>query len=165
MMTSSCYWSPNDQAQPLPLTASVADTETMSEPKPIESETRGGSCAPASGSAFKREYLEVPWTPSPEEKLLRDLAREYHERTEAYDSTVCTGPIVRGGIMPATPEQHALINRHARTVRDELSVEAARLGFTPKQWREAISNAAHEMPNADLRQDADSAASQPNKTT
>ena len=106
----------------------------------------------ATCSAFKREYLGVPWTPSPEEKLLRDLAREYHERTEAYDSTVCTGPIVRGGIMPATPEQHALINRHARTVRDELSVEAARLGFTPKQWREAISNAAHEMPNAELRQ-------------
>ena len=129
-----------------------AEREAMNEQETLSAE-RGGSCAPASGSAFQREYLGVPWTPSPEEKLLRDLAREYHERTEAYDSTVCTGPIVRGGIMPATPEQHALINRHARTVRDELSVEAARLGFTPKQWREAISNAAHEMPNADLRQD------------
>ena len=99
-------------------------------------------------SAFHREYLVLPWTSSPEEKRKRELAREYHERTEAYDRTVCTGPIVRGGIMPVTPEQSSLINRNARKVRDELGVEAARLGFTPKQWCEAISNAAHEMPNA-----------------
>jgi len=69
----------------------------MNEPKLNESETRGGSCAPAPCSAFQREYLGVPWTPSPEQKQLRELAREYHERTEAYDRTVCTGPIVRGG--------------------------------------------------------------------
>ena len=31
-------------------TASVAGTENMNEPKIIESETRGGSCAPAHGS-------------------------------------------------------------------------------------------------------------------
>ena len=126
-----------------------------------ESETRGGSCAPAPCSAFQREYLGVPWTPSPEEKRLRELAHEYHERTEAYDRTVCTGPIVRGGIMPATPEQHSRINIHARTVRDELGVEAARLGFTPKQWREAISNVAHEMPND---QSAEAAHTKPDKT-
>lgn len=107
-----------------------------------------GSVAGAPGSAFQREYLGVPWTPSPEEKRLRELAREYHERTEAYDRTICTGPIGRGGIMPATIDQQALINRHAGTVRDELGIEAARQGFSPKQWREAISNAAHEMPNA-----------------
>jgi hypothetical protein len=43
------------------------------------------------GSAFQREYLGVPWTPSPEEKRLRELTREYHERTEAYDRTACSG--------------------------------------------------------------------------
>lgn len=112
-----------------------------------EAENGAAVAGAAPCSAFQREYLGVPWTPSPAEKRLRELAREYHERTEAYDRTICTGPIVRGGIMPATPEQHALINRHARTVRDELGIEAARLGFSPKQWREAISNAAHEMPN------------------
>lgn len=110
--------------------------------------------AGAPGSAFQREYLGV-WTPSREEKRLRELAREYHERTEAYDRTICTGPIVRGGIMPATPEQHALINRHAGTVRDELGIEAARLGFSPKQWREAISKAAHEMPNDQAQRPGD----------
>lgn len=89
---------------------------------------------------FESEYLGVPWGEQWKEKHLRKLAREYHERTEAYDRTVCTGPIVRGGIMPATPEQHALINRHARTVHDELAVEAARLGFTSKQWLEATHN-------------------------
>lgn len=30
----------------------MAGTENMSEPKPIEAETRGGSCAPAPCSAF-----------------------------------------------------------------------------------------------------------------
>ena len=107
----------------------------------------GGRCAPALGSAFQREYLGAPRTPSPEEKRLRELAREYHQRTEAYDRTVCTGPIVRGGIMPATGEERALITRNANAMRYDLGVEAAKLGFTPKQWQEAISNAAQEVTN------------------
>jgi len=43
--------SPNDKLSHCRPTASVAGTENMSEPKPIEAETRGGSCAPATGSA------------------------------------------------------------------------------------------------------------------
>lgn len=40
--------------------ASVVGTENMSEPKPIESETRGGSCAPAPCSVefTKRQVIE-----------------------------------------------------------------------------------------------------------
>ena len=44
-----------------PPTAGVAGTENMSEPKPIEAETRGGSCAPALCSADFDYYPEEYW--------------------------------------------------------------------------------------------------------
>ena len=44
---------PNAKAEPLTPDTSMAGTENMSEPKPIESETRGGSCAPAPCSAWR----------------------------------------------------------------------------------------------------------------
>ena len=91
---------------------------------------------------FQREYLGIPLELTSEEKRLYELAREYHERTEAYDRTVCTGPVRCGGIMPADCEQRSLVNRNARNIYDELGVEAANLGFKPKQWRKAVFDAA-----------------------
>ena len=44
---------------------------------------------------------------------LRQVAEQYIRDTEAYDRTVCTGPIISGEIMPATPHEHALISRNA----------------------------------------------------
>lgn len=53
------------------------------------------------------------------------LWRRYHEQCEAYDRTVCTGPIGRDGIMPATPTEHGLVLRHARGQHAEMMQAAA----------------------------------------
>ena len=114
---------------------------------------RGDSFAASDGSAFRREYLGMPMQETDDERKLRKLAEDYHHRTEAYDRTVCTGPIVRGGIMPANGWEMSLINRHAKAMRDELEVEAAKLGFAPQQWRDAIRRAAN-TPNEKLSDSA-----------
>lgn len=89
--------------------------------------------------------------PTPEEQRLRELAREYHDRTEAYDRTVCTGPILRNGIMPATDRERSLITQNADMLRAALDQEAAGLGFTWPQWLRAIRNAEPMMPDAHPR--------------
>lgn len=107
-------------------------------------DTKNGTAKPfaeAHGSAFRREYLGITHQETADERKLRALAEDYHRRTEAYDRTICTGPILRGGIMPANGWESSQINRHAKAVRDELEVEAAKLGFTPQQWRDAIRRA------------------------
>ena len=71
---------------------------------------------------------------------LRKLAIQYHERTEQYDRTVCTGPIQRGAILPANAREHALINRNAKAVMAELWPQARNLGFTRDQWWKAIQS-------------------------
>ena len=91
---------------------------------------------------FQREYLGIPLELTSEEKRLYELAREYHKRTEAYDRTVCSGPVRCGGIMPVTSQQFYLVNRNARKIRDELFIEAEKLGFNQKQWQAAVFNAA-----------------------
>ena len=63
-------------------------------------------------------------SPDDIERYLFALAEEYHQRTEAFDRTVCTGPILHGSIMPATPREMATINRHAAAVRRELEDRA-----------------------------------------
>lgn len=107
---------------------------------------RGDSFAASDGSAFRREYLGMPMQETDDERKLRELAEEYHRRTEAYDRTICTGPIKRGAIMPANGWEASQINRHAIGVRDALEAGALKLGFTPKQWRDAIRRAAN-TPN------------------
>jgi hypothetical protein len=70
---------------------------------------------------------------------LFDLAEEYHFRTEAYDRTVCTGPIRHGGIMPITGEERSLVNRHARSVMQEMVCRAESIGFQPEAMHGIIS--------------------------
>jgi hypothetical protein len=90
---------------------------------------------------FRREYLCMPWQPTAAEEQLRALAKEYHERTEAYDRTVCTGPIVRGAVMPVTGAERSAINRFAIYLRDHLGIQAAQMGFSRKDWIRAIQDA------------------------
>lgn len=59
-------------------------------------------------SKFQQE-----WIVSQHDLRLRELAEKYHADCEAFDRTVCTGPIVDGGIMPANAKEGAAINRHA----------------------------------------------------
>ena len=56
---------------------------------------------------------------------LEKLAKRYRDETEAYDRTVCTGPTVHGGIMPATSYERGLITRNARHAFDSIAQEAA----------------------------------------
>lgn len=66
------------------------------------------------------------------------LAKEYVDRTEAYDHQVCTGPIINGAIMPRTADERVLINRHARSVSDELQARARVLGISAVELNAAI---------------------------
>jgi hypothetical protein len=83
------------------------------------------------------EYQQEPPATSP----LDGLAREYRERTEGYDRTVCTGPVRDGAVTPADPREAALIDRHAAAVRKELWRRAEALGVSREEFRRAISRA------------------------
>jgi hypothetical protein len=83
----------------------------------------------------------MPYTSTKEEIRLRELAEEYHRRTEAYDRLVCSGPIHNGAIMPASGVESAAISRNAQAVRDDLFKDLGPLGFDRQQWMEAIRDA------------------------
>lgn len=81
------------------------------------------------------------WDPH-KDAPLHALADEYHERCEAYDRTVCTGPILDGSIMPIDHRERYLISRNAQRVRRELVERGARLGFPRADVDRAIRKAA-----------------------
>lgn len=70
---------------------------------------------------------------------LHALAGEYHARCEAYDRTVCTGPIVRGSILPVTPREMALIGRNAHRVARDVMEKADAKGIDRDELRRAIA--------------------------
>jgi len=74
------------------------------------------------------------------DKRLYYYATRYHTETEAYDRTVCTGPVREGSIMPATPHEMKLIIRNAIAVRKRISFDAELDGLT----REELSMAIHK---------------------
>ncbi|MEL7551944.1 hypothetical protein AAGV37_18885 [Pseudomonas protegens] len=65
------------------------------------------------------------------------LAEQYVNETEAYDRTVCTGPVLRDGIMPATRHEFALVNRNARQVLEQINTQNPE--FSVHQIRTAAS--------------------------
>ncbi|MEA1606162.1 hypothetical protein [Pseudomonas spirodelae] len=60
------------------------------------------------------------FTASEHAQHLHSLAEQYVRETEAYDRSVCTGPTVRGEILPASRREFALVNSHARELLDSL---------------------------------------------
>ncbi|WP_122299289.1 hypothetical protein [Pseudomonas syringae] len=74
---------------------------------------------------------------SESERRLLALAQQYVTETEAYDRTVCTGPIQRDGIMPASRHEFALVNRNAHQTMDRLCAENP--DFTRQQLRRAAA--------------------------
>jgi hypothetical protein len=84
---------------------------------------------------FRSLYL---CEPQPLDHRLFDLATEYYDRTESYDLTVCSGPVTRDGIMPASSRELNLINRNAHAVRKEIEQKAALLGFGLDELRGAM---------------------------
>ena len=56
------------------------------------------------------------------DESLDELAREYFQRCDAYDASVCSAVSPRSGEpIPANSREAALINQHAMQVRRELS--------------------------------------------
>jgi hypothetical protein len=81
-------------------------------------------------------WMRSEWTPTEEDNKLHELAQRYHDETEAYDRTVCTGPIVDGSIQPFGGRQTVLINQHARQVFLRIETEAASHGISKAEmWR------------------------------
>jgi hypothetical protein len=54
----------------------LSGTENMSEPKPIEAEKRGGSCAPAAGSASGSYITFEPLAPNPATKRWAVMSKD-----------------------------------------------------------------------------------------
>jgi len=90
-----------------------------------------------SASDFKKQYLQ-DWDVARESKLYV-FAKEYHDRCEAYDRTVCTGPMGRDGILPSSHIEVGQINRNALKVLDDILKRAAQEGFTREEVQREIS--------------------------
>ena len=89
---------------------------------------------------FNREFLGS-FEPQIDPALLK-LAEEYHERTEAFDRTACTGPIRNGSIMPSNGFELRAVNRNAHEVRKDIQKRASRIGFSPMHLYPAIRYAS-----------------------
>jgi hypothetical protein len=84
-------------------------------------------------------YVEEYFGTFKPEHDLYDLAQQYQDRCEAFDRTVCSGPIGRDGILPADYREGAKINRHAISVFNELCKKAEEAGYSKQDFQRAIS--------------------------
>ena len=55
--------------------------------------------------------------------MYNNPAFEYLDRTEAFDRTVCTGPIINHEIRPNNGRELALINKNAKQVLKETAIK------------------------------------------
>lgn len=97
-----------------------------------------------SASDFKKQYLQ-DWDVARASKLYA-FAKEYHDRCEAYDRTVCTGPIGRDGIMPANHAELGTINRNAHEVLRDVLRRAKDEGLAGEEVQRAISRYSPNQP-------------------
>lgn len=73
-------------------------------------------------------------------KIRYELAKQYHDETEAYDRVICTGPIRFGHITPATDRQMRLSAKNAHEVRNRIMVAAEGFGINRRDMQRAIAN-------------------------
>jgi hypothetical protein len=85
---------------------------------------------------FADQYL-CEFKPTPADEFLFEVAKQYVRDTEAYDRTVCSGPIINGSIMPATSHQAGLSSRNASKLFATLLNQNAG-SFTAKELRQEI---------------------------
>ncbi|MDO6426211.1 hypothetical protein Q4489_04265 [Thalassotalea sp. 1_MG-2023] len=71
---------------------------------------------------FQQQYLGE-FVISEEEKVLHNLAKQYHEETENYDRIVCSARNERGVAVPVNGWELVNINRNAREVKTRLLKE------------------------------------------
>lgn len=88
------------------------------------------------------QQYEQEWQQTDQERKAAELAERYHRETEAYDRTVCTGPIRDGSVMPIGPHELALVNRNAIKVRAQIMAEATAAGISAEDMRRAIGRHA-----------------------
>lgn len=69
--------------------------------------------------------------PTPIDEQLYQRVKAYYDDCEAYDRTICTGPIVHGSVIPANYRELGLINRYARQRLKQLKDETA--GYPPEE--------------------------------
>jgi hypothetical protein len=100
---------------------------------------------PCLGNIQEAEWVDVLVSVNERDRKLLEFAERYHTLTEAYDRTVCSGPIVKGAIYPETPQQAALIDSNARTVLQDLARQAEPHQITLEELRRAIH--AHRPKN------------------
>lgn len=96
-----------------------------------------------SEAAFMQVYLAQPLRRTG----LQELATEYHQETEAYAQKVCTGKTDEGVAVPMTADQRRLININALEVHRVKLIQVRELGFTNKDFWQAVVNAARYEPN------------------
>lgn len=92
---------------------------------------------------YRQEWLAQPWD-TPQDRALRTLAREYHERTEAFDQAYCRARDQHGFAVPLHSEWLAC-NDHALAVLHELKGRCRDLGLDATRLREAISSEARHF--------------------
>lgn len=89
--------------------------------------------------------FQSDFTPTESERRLAAAAERYIAETEAYDRTVCTGPIKHGSILPADTHEIGLANRNALRALDRLCEQHPE--FTRQQIRREISRADIRGPS------------------
>ena len=89
-----------------------------------------------------RDIFSCEWTPSEQDNRLYELAKRYHEEAEAYDRTVCTGPVMHGSVMPFDHRELALVNGYAWRLRKQIMTEAAAHGINAQDMARAIGRHA-----------------------
>lgn len=97
-------------------------------------------------SGFADQYL-CAFRQTPAEMQLHQVAESYVNKTEAYDRTVCTGPIIHGSIQPVTQRERALVNRHALDLLDRL-VKAHSHLFSRKELLREIGRVDYQGVSA-----------------
>lgn len=79
---------------------------------------------PTDEKQFYNEKLGVPWKPDPVLIYFTGLVKEYREKCEEYDKSVCPKRF-KGIAIPETTEQWRKVNQNARWTREMLMAKAA----------------------------------------
>ena len=69
---------------------------------------------------IKSDLLYGDFTPTEKYHRIYDIAKQYHEETEAYDQAVCRAKNERGVAIPTDAYELRLINSNALKVRNRL---------------------------------------------
>lgn len=87
---------------------------------------------------FKKAYL-LDFQPEKEDLALEELARQYHERCDAYDRMVCTGfDPAHNEVIPANCRERRATYRNELLVKADIVEQARAQGLNGEHVRRAI---------------------------